>query len=87
MPRHYHYVDSGGYKEFYLLRYNALLAACFTATLKMEATYSSEMSVDFHRTIRRYIPELFLVVIIIGIIIITLIIIIIIFVSCGSVVG
>jgi hypothetical protein len=41
------------------------LAACFHAgfliglllTLKMEATCSSETSVDFQRTIRRYIPE------------------------------
>jgi hypothetical protein len=43
----------------------ALLATFFTlvsclaysSTLKMEATYSSEMSVEFQRTIWRYIPE------------------------------
>jgi hypothetical protein len=43
----------------------ALLAACFTlvsclsyySTMKVEATYSSEMSVNFERTTRRYIPE------------------------------
>jgi hypothetical protein len=43
----------------------ALLAACFTLvywlayfpTLKLEAICSSEMSVDFHRTTRCYIPE------------------------------
>jgi hypothetical protein len=43
----------------------ALLAACFmlvsctaySSTLKMEAICSSEMSVDFHRTTWRYIPE------------------------------
>jgi hypothetical protein len=43
----------------------ALLAACFTlvsclgyySTMKMEATCSSETSVDFQPTTRRYIPE------------------------------
>jgi hypothetical protein len=43
----------------------ALLATCFalgsclaySSTLKMEATRSSETSVDFHRTTRRYNPE------------------------------
>jgi hypothetical protein len=43
----------------------ALLANCFmlvsclaySSTLKMEATCSSEMSVDFQRTIWHYIPE------------------------------
>jgi uncharacterized membrane protein YciS (DUF1049 family) len=42
-----------------------LLAICFHAgfllslffTLKMEAIFSSETSVDFHQTTRRYIPE------------------------------
>jgi hypothetical protein len=41
------------------------LAICFmlafllvySSTLKMEATYSSETTVGFQRTIRRYIPE------------------------------
>jgi hypothetical protein len=41
-----------------------LLATCskpgsclaYSSTLKMEATYSSETSFDFERTIRRYIP-------------------------------
>jgi hypothetical protein len=43
----------------------ALLATCFmlvscsaySFTLKMEATYSSETSVDFQRDTRRYLPE------------------------------
>jgi hypothetical protein len=29
----------------------------YSSTLKMEATYSSETSVDFQRTTERYIPE------------------------------
>jgi hypothetical protein len=35
------------------------LASCwaYSSTLKMEATCSYEMLVDFQRTIRRYIPE------------------------------
>jgi hypothetical protein len=44
---------------------SAVLATCFTlvsflaysSTLKMEATCSSEMSLDFQRTTRCYIPE------------------------------
>jgi hypothetical protein len=63
---------SGDYEEFYLLRYTAvltcwlaLLASCYalvsclaySSTLKMEATCSSETSVEFQRTIRRYTPE------------------------------
>jgi hypothetical protein len=28
----------------------------YSSTLKMEATYSSEISVDFHRTARHYVP-------------------------------
>jgi hypothetical protein len=35
---------------------NVFLLGSFS-TLKMEATYSSETSVDFQRTTRRYIPE------------------------------
>jgi hypothetical protein len=43
----------------------ALLAAClklissiiYTSTLKMEATYPSETSIDFQRTTLRYISE------------------------------
>jgi hypothetical protein len=31
--------------------------AIIISTLKMEAIFSSETSVDFHRTTRRYIPE------------------------------
>jgi hypothetical protein len=38
-----------------------LLAACFilvsSSTLKIEAVRSSEMSVNFYRTARHYIPE------------------------------
>jgi hypothetical protein len=36
-----------------------MLASCsaYSSTLKMEAIYSSETSVDFQRIIRRYIPE------------------------------
>jgi Kef-type K+ transport system membrane component KefB len=35
------------------------LVSCsaYSSALKMEATCSSEMSVDFQRTIRHYIPE------------------------------
>jgi hypothetical protein len=47
---------------------SALLATCFRliscsayfSTLNMEATYSSETSVDFRQIARRYIPELFI---------------------------
>jgi hypothetical protein len=46
-------------------RFSGFLAANFTLlssfayspTLKMEATYSSGGSIDFHRTTRPYIPE------------------------------
>jgi hypothetical protein len=42
-----------------------MLAACFTlvsclaysSAMKMQATFSSEMSVDIQRATRRYIPE------------------------------
>jgi hypothetical protein len=36
-----------------------MLVSClaYSSTMKMEATYSSETSVDFQRTKRRYIPE------------------------------
>jgi hypothetical protein len=33
------------------------LFSAYSSILKMEATCSSEMSIDFHRTTRRYIPE------------------------------
>jgi hypothetical protein len=35
------------------------LVSCsaYSSTLKMETIYSSEMSVEFQRTTRRYIPE------------------------------
>jgi hypothetical protein len=35
------------------------LVACstYSSTLKMEATHSSEISIEFQRTTRRYIPE------------------------------
>jgi hypothetical protein len=49
----------------FLCNFFSLLATCstlvyclaYSSTLKMEATFSSEMSVDFQRTIPRYIPE------------------------------
>jgi succinylglutamate desuccinylase len=46
--RHLHF-------QGYLLRGDFLLT--YLSFLKMEATYSSEISVDFHRATRRYIPE------------------------------
>jgi hypothetical protein len=41
------------------LQPSLLLVSCLadSATLKMEAVHSSERSVRFYRTIRRYIPE------------------------------
>jgi hypothetical protein len=64
---------TGGYDELHLAGYIAMhsaeclppLATCFmlvsclaySLTLKMEAAYSSENSVDFQRTTRRYFPE------------------------------
>jgi hypothetical protein len=36
---------------------NLFLALAYSSTLKMEATFSSETSVDFQPTTRRYIPE------------------------------
>jgi hypothetical protein len=56
-------------EEYYLLIYTTVevhsLPSAFTlvycsaysSTLKMEAIFSSETSVDFQRTIQRYIPE------------------------------
>jgi hypothetical protein len=41
--------------DYYLLHDGFLVDLFFT--LKMEAIYSSEMSVDFQRNIRRYIQE------------------------------
>jgi hypothetical protein len=37
----------------------SMLVPClaYSSTLKMEATCSSEMSVDFYRTTRIYVPE------------------------------
>jgi hypothetical protein len=45
--------------ETYRLPYAFTLVFCSAhfSTLKMEAIYSSETSVDLQRTIRRYIPE------------------------------
>jgi hypothetical protein len=37
--------------------FRAGFCVAYSSTLKMEATYSSETSVDFQRTIRRYITE------------------------------
>jgi hypothetical protein len=58
---------SGGYEEYYLLGYNAMLClppafalvscSAYFSTLKMEAICSSETPVDFQRTTRHYIPE------------------------------
>jgi hypothetical protein len=52
------------FEEFCHLKYNAVLSVYFTliscsaySTLKMEEICSSETSVDFQRTTRRYIPE------------------------------
>jgi hypothetical protein len=50
---------------FVILLLHVLLASCsmlvfcftYSSTLKMEATFSSEMSVGFHRANLRYIPE------------------------------
>jgi hypothetical protein len=36
---------------------NTMYHYILSSTLKMEAISSSETSVDFHRTARRYIPE------------------------------
>jgi hypothetical protein len=57
----------GNFWEFivtkdYIYRFNWIiitLVSCsaYFSTLKMEAIYSSETSVDFQRTTRRYIPE------------------------------
>jgi hypothetical protein len=53
--------ESGGYEEFYLqgLLLAFTLVSCFAYswTVKMVSTCSSEMSVDFQRTTRHYIPE------------------------------
>jgi hypothetical protein len=40
-----------------LLSATMVYCLAFSSTLKMEATCSSETSVDFQRTTRRYIPE------------------------------
>jgi hypothetical protein len=47
-------------EQLYLLDFGYLVHAGFLAkyfTLKLEATFSSETSLDFQRTARRYIPE------------------------------
>jgi hypothetical protein len=40
-------------------KHNFMLVSCFAQSLimKMKAIYSSETSVDFQQTTRRYIPE------------------------------
>jgi hypothetical protein len=43
------------FQEYDQLRLVSYLA--YSTTLKMEAIYSSETSVDFQQTTRRYIPE------------------------------
>jgi hypothetical protein len=52
---------NSGYKGHCLLEYNDVIQATIFLvlflTLKMEAIYSSETSVDFQQTTRRYIPE------------------------------
>jgi hypothetical protein len=54
----------GGYKECFLLRYNAAISVCFmpvscfvySSILKMDDIYSSKTSVRFRLTTRRYLP-------------------------------
>jgi hypothetical protein len=59
---------SGGHEELYLLGYNAvkpvdtrftLVSSClaYSSTLNIDATLSSETSVDYQRTTWHYIPE------------------------------
>jgi hypothetical protein len=54
----------GGYEEFYYVLWIAMYSPlnesrrfAYYSTLKMEAIYSSEISVDFRRTTWHYIPE------------------------------
>jgi hypothetical protein len=43
--------------SFLPLAFTLVSCSAYFSTLKMEAIFPSEMSVDFQRTIRRYIPE------------------------------